>query len=390
MNCMAKKVLLFFIVCSVAISFNVFTISADDDLEEKKKEIEELEKKLQETKSEKQTLTNTINGISSKINYTENQIEQTQETITNLETEIKTLDDTIDELDFSLDKISAVFARNVVSDYKRRSQHIGFNLLISDGIPSLLRNLKYSGAIQNQNISLLKQVVGVQNEISDKKVVKQEKQEQYTDLKDDLVVQERSLESQQAAKQATLRITQNNERRYQSQLANALAELEAIQSIVAGNGSENSVREVSAGDTIASIIRGASTCSNGSHLHFETAISGSHVNPTSYLNNTSIIWDNAPDTSFGFSGSWPWPVDSPVRITQGYGMTFYAATMRYYGGAPHTGIDMMPTNGNFTVKAVADGTLFRGSIRCGRGNLRYVKVDHKDSDIDSFYLHVNY
>jgi murein DD-endopeptidase MepM/ murein hydrolase activator NlpD len=68
-------------------------------------------------------------------------------------------------------------------------------------------------------------------------------------------------------------------------------------------------------------------------------------------------------------------------------MTFFAATLRYYGGQPHTGIDMI--NNNLNIKSVANGTLYRGSIGCRGGTLRYVHVKHDDG-MNTYYLHVNY
>jgi murein DD-endopeptidase MepM/ murein hydrolase activator NlpD len=118
---------------------------------------------------------------------------------------------------------------------------------------------------------------------------------------------------------------------------------------------------------------------------------GSHQNPASYLKPISVVWSNDPDEPFGFGGDWDWPLNDPARINQGYGMTWYARVRRAYGGSPHTGIDMVSkTSGDLTVKAVKDGELFRGSIKCGGGHLRYVKVAHKDSNLSSYYLHVNY
>ena len=71
-------------------------------------------------------------------------------------------------------------------------------------------------------------------------------------------------------------------------------------------------------------------------------------------------------------------------------MTYYARA-GYYGGAPHTGIDLISkSSGEYAIKAVRSGTLYRGSIACGGGLLRYVRVDHKDDSEDTYYLHVNY
>ena len=176
--------------------------------------------------------------------------------------------------------------------------------------------------------------------------------------------------------------------KYQDELASALAELEAIQGIISGKGAETEVKDVSEGEKIASVIPSASACSSGAHLHFEVVKDNAHVNPASLLSSKNVVWDNKPDESFGFSGSWRWPVEDTVRITQGYGMTFFAATLRYYGGNPHTGLDMI-NPGNYSVSSVKPGKLFRGSIRCGGGTLRYVRVQQADG-YDTYYLHVNY
>lgn len=48
----------------------------------------------------------------------------------------------------------------------------------------------------------------------------------------------------------------------------------------------------------------------------------------------------------------------------------------------------MSKDGDLTVKAVKDGTLYTGAIGCGGKSLYYVKVEHKDSDLSTYYLHV--
>jgi murein DD-endopeptidase MepM/ murein hydrolase activator NlpD len=103
------------------------------------------------------------------------------------------------------------------------------------------------------------------------------------------------------------------------------------------------------------------------------------------LKNISLIWDNSGPELNGF-GSWNWPLNESIRITQSYGKTPYSSI---YAGDFHTGVDMVST-ADLTVKAIKSGTLYRGSIACGGGALRYVRVDHADDDYDTYYLHVNY
>ena len=58
----------------------------------------------------------------------------------------------------------------------------------------------------------------------------------------------------------------------------------------------------------------------------------------------------------------------------------------WYGGGPHTGIDMY-SSASSAVIAVHDGTLYSGGISCGGGTLHYKKVDHGDGT-SSYYLHI--
>ncbi len=224
----------------------------------------------------------------------------------------------------------------------------------------------------------------------EQKQLKEKKQNELAVKKAQLSKQQDQLKKQKADQQFLLKQTQNDEARYQSELAKTLSELQAIQSILAGQGNETKVRTVQEGDMIASIISGASACSTGTHLHFEVSRGGAMANPAEFLRSADITWNNQPDGSFGFNGSWRWPLSDPARITQGYGMTYYAAVKRSYGGAPHTGIDMLSKNGDLGVKAVKPGTLYRGSIKCGGGLLRYVRVEHSGENISTYYLHVNY
>jgi murein DD-endopeptidase MepM/ murein hydrolase activator NlpD len=225
----------------------------------------------------------------------------------------------------------------------------------------------------------------------EQRLLKEAKQTEVEKKRKTLEQQRTGLTKQRSEQQFLLQETKNNEAEYRRELEKTMAELGAIQSIIAGQGAESKAGEVNQGDRIASVIVGSSTCSTGSHLHFEVVKDGMHRDPAGYLKGISPQWNNSPDGAFGFGGDWEWPLDNPAKINQGYGMTYYARVKRSYGGEPHTGIDMISKDsGNYAVKAVKSGTLYRGSIKCGGGQLRYVKVDHKDDGFTTYYLHVNY
>lgn len=347
----------------------------DEKLERLKNEIQGYEQELVRLSSQANTLSNQIAQFDAQINLAQLKIDQTQE-------KIQLLGGRIDQLEVSLDSLGDAFSERARETYKlsRLDQPV-FMLLSAKSINEAVLRFNYLKKVQQADRDLLIRLQKAQN------VYQTEKTDQE-DLEGQLKIQLADLDTQKAAKASLLQITHNDEKKYQQLLAAARAEIDAIQNIIAGKGSESEVGSVSTGEKIASVIPGSSACSSGGHLHFEVAKDNIHQNPANFLSNHEINWNNQPDSPFGFGGSWPWPLNDPIRITQGYGYTYYAATLNYYGGAPHTGIDMV-NNGDYTVKAVQPGTLYRGSIACGGGTLRYVRVAQSDG-YDTYYLHVNY
>jgi septal ring factor EnvC (AmiA/AmiB activator) len=365
------------------------TIFAQEDLDQVRREIEELQDKLEQVQSEKQSLSQTVSFLNTKISLAQAEISQTEAEIGNLQKQIDSLQGKIGILNTNLEKISEVLVNRIAESYKNTNHNQPVMLLLlSNRFSDFFRSYKYLKVSQQHDREVIFALEEARTNYDTQKTIKEVKQDEVEALQDKLLEQKAQLDGQKDAKQAALRVTQNDERRYQAQLATAMAELEAIQSIIAGKGDETKVGAVAEGARIATVIPGPSTCSNGGHLHLEMTQNGAHRNPAAYLSSKDVTWDNSPDGPFAFTGSWRWPIADPVRITQGYGMTFYAATLRYYGGAPHTGLDMV-NNTNFTVSSMKDGTLFRGAIGCKGGTLRYVRVEHADG-ISSYYLHVNY
>jgi peptidoglycan hydrolase CwlO-like protein len=348
--------------------------------------------KINEKQQQANTLSNTLSILNSQIAVQELQVKQTQLEINKLIKDIASLSGQISGLNVSLDHLTANLLERVTENYKRRQTNPLLLLLTSDSIDGFVTKYKYLQIAQKQTTELMKVSETQRLNFDQEKTLKEQKQKEVEQKKALLAKQQAELNTQKTDVQALLVQTKNDEARYQAELEKTLAEDKAIQSVIAGNGDEEKVRDVKEGDTIASIIPGASPCSNGAHLHFEVEKNHSNYNPANYLKSIDgLIWNNSPDGAFGFSGDWNWPLNNPARINQGYGMTWYARVRRAYGGGPHTGIDMISkSSGDYTVKAVKDGVLYRGSIACGHGRLKYVRVEHKDGDISSLYLHVNY
>ncbi|OGM11866.1 hypothetical protein A2Z22_01435 [Candidatus Woesebacteria bacterium RBG_16_34_12] len=349
--------------------------TAEEKLQKLNQEIEQYEHEIDRLKSQANTLSNQIAQYNAQIRLTTLKI-------TEIEERVALLGSRINLLEVSLNSLTNAFSLRANQTYKmaRFGKPYVF-LLSSPELSQAVSSFYYLQKIQEADRDLLLRLEQAQNNY------KEEKKEQE-DLQAQLEIQKKALDDQKAAKARLLELTKNDEKRYQELLANARAELEAIQAIIAGKGEETEVGRVNESDRIASIISGSSACSNGGHLHFEVVKDSANQNPSNLLSNKAVEWDNAPDGPFTFSGSWQWPVFDPIRITQGYGMTYYASNLHYYGGNPHSGIDMV-NDDNYTVKAVKSGTLYRGSIACGGGILRYVHVKQEDG-YDTYFLHVNY
>jgi len=231
----------------------------------------------------------------------------------------------------------------------------------------------------------------VRTNYADQRTVKEEKQAELEAAKDKLESQKALLAQQKADKENLLKITQNDERRYQSLLAAARAEQEAMLSVMRqALALLKDGLPISKGAEIALMGNtGYPCCSTGTHLHFEIRKDGAAHDPTSYLRSRDVVWDNSPDGAFSFTGDWDWPMDGP-RITQGFGMTHYAR-IGYYGGGPHTGLDIVGSP--VVIKTPKAGTLYKGTTSCcsswcgGCASINYVAIDHGDGLI-SWYWHV--
>jgi peptidoglycan hydrolase CwlO-like protein len=366
-----------------------------NELDCNKEKIACWEDKIDNTQAKANTLTNTITLLNGQISLQQLQINQTLAEISQLEGEIDELTERIEGLGYSLDRLSTVLIKRARTEFKQ-SRVIPCPICRgADTLTDLIRQIRYLSIAQQQTADTMERTETQRLAYDEQKTLKEEKQAQLDAKRATLQGQQATLEQQKKDQQFLLTQTKNDEAKYQEELAKTLAETAAIQSIIAGKGLESEVKDVNQGDLIANLIVGPSTCSTNTHLHFEVAKGGYHEDPAKYLKSISITWNNN-DGSFGFSGNWEWPLDNPAIINQGFGLTSYArvGSYGYYSNGnpkPHTGIDMNSKSfGNYTVRAVRPGTLYRGSISCGGGLLRYVRVDHKDDAEDTFYLHVNY
>ncbi len=351
--------------------------------------IDKYQKQLNDAKGQEKTLKSQLAYIDTQNKITELKVAEAKNQIAKLDAEIRDLSTRITRLSATVDDLSQVLLNRIIQTYKYGNYSAIDLFFSSNGFADLLEKVKYVSVAQANDKKVLYQLQATKITYNDQKVDKQSRQAQQEKLKKDLEKYQEQLADQQKSKQELLRITQNDEATYQSKIRAAQEEQNAILAILRGQGTEVAVGPVSKGSTVGSMISGRSACSTGTHLHFEVHQDNNIQDPNNFLSGTGYTYaenDGGKDSGqISPHGSWDWPLDQQIIITQGYGMTPYAQAGAYNGG-PHTGIDMYSSSG-LGVKAVRDGTLSRGGIACGSGTLYYKKVDQGDGTI-TYYLHV--
>ena len=378
----------------IAALFSFHSIAAaqttDEQLQSVNQQIDQLQQQLSDTRDQEKTLSSQLNYIDGQTKLTELKIQQTNYQIEDLTQQISDLDNQIGRLSTSVDSISNVLLNRIVQTYKVGNVSMVDLLFSSNGFSDLLEKVKYIQVAQANDKKVLYQLQATKSTYDDQKTDKQTRQEEQQQLQVQLQTYQTQLDGEKATKAALLKITQNNEAVYAQKLQAALAEQQAIVSILDGGGSETPDGNVSQGDVIGHIIIGPSACSSGTHLHFEVHQNGQIEDPSNFLSGGSYQYvDNdggADEGSINPHGSWSWPLDSPILITQGYGMTPYAQATGAYGPGGHTGIDMYSPS-SYAVHAVRAGALSTGTIACGGGTIHYKKVDHGDGT-QAYYLHM--
>jgi len=348
-------------------------------------QINDLQNKVSELQKQEKTLSSQISVMDSQIKLTQLRIDSTKQQITDIALDIDTTNKKISNLQSSLVKLTGVLINRIVATYEVGTVQPFHILLSSNNVSNFFSRLNYLKIAQEHDKRLIYDTTQAKNDYANQKAIFEDKKKKVETLKAQLEEYTSQLNQKKKDKQALLSVTRNSESVYQQRLQAALAEQRAIQQITSGGGNVVAVGKVKEGDIVGHVISGKSACSSGSHLHFEVRNNGSIQDPSQYLSNKSVTFDNSPDGSFSFGGSWSWPISDTILIEQGYGMTYWAR-IGWYGGGPHTGIDMYSTS-SMDARSVKDGELFRGSISCGGGQLLFSRVDHSDG-VQTFYLHI--
>jgi len=330
--------------------------------------INQTERQLEETRQKKNTLQSQINYMNQQIDLAKLRIKETEYKIKDLNEQIENLSQKIGRLEGSLDSISEILIERIISVYKAREVTPAYLLFTSQGFSQFFNRVKYLKAAQSHDKKLLYAIQSSKNSYQKQKDLRKEKKTELEKLQTKLEDQQTILAQQKTQKANLLQITKQSEKRYQALLAEAKAELAAIQEAVKVLQVSGEPVKVSRGELIG--VQGSTGYSTGAHLHFGVYNYSSiedlksdwyysnYENPLGILSGRDISWNTGCETASNKkigSGGWQWPMKSIKYISQGFGVTCHSNWL--YGGKPHPALDIVGPSGA-SIYAVEEGTAY--------------------------------
>ncbi len=207
---------------------------------------------LRDQASQKATsLKSELVRIDTSIAITTAQIFQSAQQIKKLEGEIDSLTAKIGQLDISLNTLSEILAKRIAQTYKVGQIDFLSLFLSSDSFSEFISRFKYLKVVQLHDRSLMLQMETARTNFDDQKTLKEQKQKELEAVKKKNESLKVILDQQKKSKELLLKETQNSEKRYQQLINQAIAEQMAIKGILAGQGKESKVGDVSGGQRIA-------------------------------------------------------------------------------------------------------------------------------------------
>jgi len=367
------KYLLPLIFISV-VSFPIFAQSSSEKLQDIQKQIDETTTKIAELQEVERDLEEQITLINSQISLTELKIKEAQTTIDNLEKEIGVLGFRIGYISDSVERLEILLKQRIIATYQQSFISNIELLLTSNDFSDLILRVQYLKQVQENDKKLLTILQQTKSNYANQKDEREDKQAQIEDAKAVLDDNKAVLGVQKSEKDDFLRITQNDESKYQDELRKLQADAASITQALGNIGYK--IGDVSKGEIIGSV--GSSGCSTGPHLHFE-------VFTDAKVENNRIIGNRVDPKSYLEDGKYEKPVSNyPSNVTTWYGEVYFLGT--------HTGIDIANSFGS-PIRAIESGEAYFTSAPCsyniaGGSSLgKGIVVDHKNGLV-TLYWHI--
>lgn len=195
-----------------------------------------LESKIKETQSQKATLSNTLSVIGGRIAVQELQIKQTEVEIERLQREITQLSERIEGLNLSLDRLSTILVERIQSHYKASRISRLLTALSGDSLSEALTRSAYIEETGRQTAVAMERAESQRIQYDEQKSIKEQKQLDVEKKQSQLERERATLAQQREEQQALLRVTNNNEARYQQLLAEAQAQINSFKKFVSVSG----------------------------------------------------------------------------------------------------------------------------------------------------------
>ncbi|MCB9801746.1 MAG: hypothetical protein H6774_01515 [Pseudomonadales bacterium] len=243
----ARLLTLFGIVCGICIASvsPVFAQACEDVVcsgsqQEQKlciqNKISCLESRLEEEKNKKASFTSAINVLNGQLSIQELEVQQTQAEVSFLESQIADLSTKIEGLDISLDRLTTIMMERVQAQYKRARISPLALLVDANSFHEFISTYEYSSRASQQTVEAMQQAEMQKQEYNAQKDLKEEKQLEIEQKRQELQSQQNELNAQKAQQEQFLAQTQSNEQRFQELLAESNRQLSAFSRFVSNQG----------------------------------------------------------------------------------------------------------------------------------------------------------
>ncbi|HRY60458.1 MAG TPA: peptidoglycan DD-metalloendopeptidase family protein [Patescibacteria group bacterium] len=306
------------------------------------KKIQELKSFIDSKQKEISSLNSQLAVIDSRVELIQLQLQSTQAEIEKTNAEIEKNENDIKQKEVEIEKQRSNINLVIREIYMEKDNSLLAVIVSSTSFSELVERTEYLTRIRAQLKLNIDKLNTLKTELEKQKVELDKKSKDLEQLKSDKQVEETGLEDQKAAKLQIMQATKGQESAYQSQLAKANAEEQAIASEIT-----NLVQEQARRQREAAVA--------GREGREQVVNKGGFGYPLPGSNRISITGGDYMDPSYGM-------------------------------GFPHTGVDLAAKQGT-PVLAAGAGTVLVAHDSGGTG-LSYIAIDHGNGLVTK-YLHVS-